>query len=325
MSEPGPIRIAVCGGSGFVGRALVAALTTDGFVPVVVAAPRISVEFGTDPDLSATSWIGSDAVAFGELIDQLRGCSGLVNAAGLATPTSSDTPDLWGADAVLPSVLARAAAGAGVDRFVHVSSAAVQGSQAVLDEGEPTSAHSPYARAKAGGETVLTKFRAETSSGLEVVTYRPTSVLGSGRPIARRLASVLLSRWLVLPGGDAELPVALVNEVGRAASFLVTCPNPPETVVHPSEGMTVRSLATAFGRERPIATLPGLLAKPVVALVRALASGGPLAGRVRRIELLFDGQRQVSSLPDLGFRQGDLAAGYRSLGDELGLIEEASA
>ena len=71
-------------------------------------------------------------------------------------------------------------------------------------------------------------------------------------------------------------------------------------------GCVVHALAAAFGRSRPIRRLPRLIAFVAVRAVRRLARGGPLAGHARRIELLWDGQHQSSSLPDLGFDVGEV-------------------
>ena len=80
--------------------------------------------------------------------------------------------------------------------------------------------------------------------------------------------------------------------------------------------MTVASLAAAFGRTEPIRRLPGVLHAVAGPAVGLLARRGPLAGQARRIELLWEGQRQSSALPGLGFaaEPGDA---YVRLGHEL--------
>jgi nucleoside-diphosphate-sugar epimerase len=266
--------------------------------------------------MSATSWATGSPRDFDELVGQLQGSSVVVNAAGSAAPTSGPTMELWGANAVLPSVIALAAAAAGCELLVHVSSAAVQGSQPCLDEQPFVSGHSPYAIAKGGGEVGLGALGA-----LATFVYRPPSVLGADRPITTRLAAALRSPWLPLPAGrDPHLPVALVDNVGAAIGFLTDAPLPDSLriIAHPWEHQTVRSLAAAFGRTAPFRSVPSSVAKVAELGLRAgMRAGGGLAGRLRRIELLWCGQDQRSSLPGMGFECPEGISSYTRLGAEV--------
>jgi nucleoside-diphosphate-sugar epimerase len=304
--------VAVFGASGFVGRAVVAALEADGARVVRLSGPRLDADFGSDPTRVADEWIESHQADFSSLVAVLGRCLNVVNCAGAAVPTATESAQLWGANAVLPALIAIAARDAACRRFVHVSSAAVLGSQAILDERPPPAGHSPYARSKATGELAVGKI-----GGVDVVVYRPTSVLGAERPVAARLAQVLRSKYLFVPPGDPALPVVLVESVGRAVSFIVHAEAVPPVVLHPDEAMTVRSLAVAFGRTSPIRTMPRFIASPARAVMRRLAQGGPLVGHARRVELLWEGQLQRSSLPGLGFDPGDPSPGYVELGRTL--------
>lgn len=308
--------MAVVGASGFIGRAIAERLTDSGIRVTTVRAPRIAVAPGTDPGPAASQWAAAHATEFARVIGELRGATAVINAAGLATATAVESPDLWGADAVLPGVVGLASVAASTPRFVHVSSAAVQGSRTTLDERPyDGSAHSPYARAKGAGEIAVAAVTTDT--GTTAVVYRPPSVLGAERPIAGRLARVLKAGWLVVPDGQVPLPVAHVDHVARAVECLAAAPDPPPIVTHPWETMTTASLASAFGRNDAIRRLPQPLAWPAVRMVRLLARGGPLAGHARRIELLWDGQHQQSSLPGLGFALSNPGAAFRQLGDQL--------
>ena len=76
----------------------------------------------------------------------------LINAAGNPDASSQDEDGLYGANALLPALLLRAARAAGVRRFVHVSSAVVQNDKAVLDASEDLRPFSPYSASKVMGE-----------------------------------------------------------------------------------------------------------------------------------------------------------------------------
>lgn len=307
---------AVIGATGFVGGAAAERLVASGFEVRPARAPRIAAEFGSPPIAAGTGWIADHPDEFAAVVDGIRGVDVVVNAAGLASATAPESADLWGANAVLPAILAIAAVTAGVPRFIHVSSAAVQGSQRTLDERAfGGSAHSPYARSKGAGEMAVTEVTGNAAT--TAVVYRPTSVLGAARPIAARLARVLRSRWLVVPRGDISLPVAHIDNVGAAITFLAASESSPAIVGHPWEGMTTASLASAFGRTSPIRRMPRPIGWLAVRAVRLLSRGGPLAGHARRIELLWDGQGQQSSLPELGYSVSDATEAFTRLGDQL--------
>ena len=121
------------GASGFVGAAVVRAFERAGWDVASVVAPRLSVRWGTDGAVAARAWELACSAEFEALVDALAGADSVVVAAGSATPTAAESEQLWGANAVLPAVVASAARRAGAV-LVHVSSAAVQGSVAELDE-----------------------------------------------------------------------------------------------------------------------------------------------------------------------------------------------
>jgi nucleoside-diphosphate-sugar epimerase len=304
--------VAVLGAGGFVGTAVAKAFSAAGAEVCALTAPRLDVAWGTDPLAAAAAWREASQSAFAKLVAAIGSSDVVINAAGLATPTAPKSGPLWGADAVLPAVVVLAAVEAGAARVVHFSSAAVQGSLAVLDEEPFVKGQTPYAEAKGAGEGAAT---GAAATAVTVVVYRPTSVLGEERPIAARLASVLRSPVLVMPPGDPPLPVALVSNVGAATTFLASLSSPPPIVLHPWEGMTVASLAHAFGRMAPLRRLPGPLVPPLRWSVRKLVQhGGGLAGKVRRVEMLWEGQGQRSSLPGLGFAPREQLAAYCELG-----------
>jgi dTDP-4-dehydrorhamnose reductase len=223
--------------------------------------------------------------ATSELATLLAGCEAVVNAAGLATPTGSGD-DLFGADALLPGVLARAV-GDSV-RLVHVSSAAVQGRRPVLDETSTREPFSPYSSAKALGEELLLSQRPASTC------FRATSVHGRGRSVTASLVRLAGSPLASVAGaGDGPTPQVLVENVGDAVAYLALCEEqPPAIVLQPSEGMTTADLVRVLGGREP--------RRVPVRLARGLVAGGHLvgarvpavAGMTRRVEMLWFGQRQ---------------------------------
>jgi nucleoside-diphosphate-sugar epimerase len=286
-------RVAVFGAGGFVGRACVAALEDAGHDVRPRPAPRLLA----DRD-GLTRRAAPDTATIAESAHLLSGCDAVVNAAGVAIATSRATRELYGANAAWPYLLAHACRNAGVRRLVHVSTAAVQGRAATLDESQSYAPVNPYADAKALGERLLLRFAA--LSAPELVVYRPPSVHGAGRDRSRSFAA-FARRWplVVCGAGDQPVPVALVGNVGAVAAALVAAPDPPTIVTHPNEGYAVRSLYETFAPGRRIRSVPG---RPVHAALRLAEPVGrvlpPVAALSRRAELLLVGQEQAPSWLD---------------------------
>jgi len=287
----------VIGASGFVGSRIVADARSRGITIVELAAPRLEA---VPASVAAARTAAAGAVdVVDELAAAFRGAGVVVNAAGLATPDAEMSASLVGANAVLPLVALAAARRSGAKRFVHLSSAAVQGPVLVLDESTRTMPFSPYSQSKAWGEQLLVEARAEGApvDVTEVVVVRATSVQGPGRPTTdrlRRLASSPLAS--VASPGDAPTPVTSVAALAEFVTAVGTFDGiVPAVVLQPWEGLTVSSVLEAAGGRSP-RRLPRLLCRFVVGSARVVSRliGGRLAGPIRRVELMWFGQGQTS-------------------------------
>jgi len=287
----------VIGASGFVGSRIVADARSRGITIVELAAPRLEA---VPASVAAARTAAAGAVdVVDELAAAFRGAGVVVNAAGLATPDAEMSASLVGANAVLPLVALAAARRSGAKRFVHLSSAAVQGPVLVLDESTRTMPFSPYSQSKAWGEQLLVEARAEGTPDdvTEVVVVRATSVQGPGRPTTDRLRRLATSPLAsVASPGDAPTPVTSVAALAEFVTAVGTFDGiVPAVVLQPWEGLTVSSVLEAAGG-RPPRRLPRLLCRFVVASVRVVSRlmGGRLAGPIRRVELMWFGQGQTS-------------------------------
>jgi len=199
---------------------------------------------------------------------------------------------MTGANAMLPGVVVRAAALAGVARVVHVSSAAVQGDRTVLDAGPDVDPRTPYARSKAVGEAVARE--AADRTGVTVVVARATSVQGDDRPTTRSLRR-FASSWAASVAGEGldPVPVTSLEGLGSWVVGLASTSAPPAAALQPWEGWTTASLLRALGGREP-RHLPVPLARLLVRL--GYGASAVLRGRgraaVRRVELVWFGQRQ---------------------------------
>jgi uncharacterized protein YbjT (DUF2867 family) len=147
----GPL-VALTGGTGFVGKAVLAALAR-AEVPVRALARKVP------PDRGAAEWVQGDLANPGALAGLVAGAEVVVHVAGLTTARDSAAFEAANVGGTL--ALIEAAANAGVPRFVFVSS---------LSAREPTL--SAYGASKERAERLV------AASGLDWTIVRPPGVYG---------------------------------------------------------------------------------------------------------------------------------------------------
>ena len=300
-------HVGVVGASGFVGEAVVRALTLQGANVTAVRAPRLNSGARDVAGLRAELRSAAILRKTEDLRRALAGCSVVVNAAGLATAGARLDDALAGANSLLPGLLGMAARPDA--RFIHVSSAAVQGRRGVLDESTATWPFSPYSTAKALGECLVLE------RGGETVCFRPTSVHGPGRSVTEAMVRVLRSPVASVAGrGDRPTPQVLVDNVADAIAFVATTSEtPPSVVLQPWEGLTTGDLVRVLGGQEP-RHVPESLARGVVAAGFRLArlSAG-VAGTARRLEMMWFGQRQEPGWLDARWHPSQGHSAWRAL------------
>ncbi|MDR6901397.1 SDR family oxidoreductase [Rhizobium miluonense] len=178
--------------------------------------------------------------------------------------------------------LARQAAGAGVKRFVFLSSIKVNGEGTVA--GKPFRAsdvphpEDAYGRSKLEAETALLAISAET--GMEVVIIRPPLVYGPG--VKANFASLM--RWAAQPFpwpfGAVRNSRSLVY-VGNLVDFMLLCANHPAVrsrvfLVSDGEdlsiGQLIAKLSLAAGRKAWMLSVPPALLEGLAALLGCRAA-----------------------------------------------------
>ncbi len=290
-------RVVVIGASGFVGSHVAGRLKDDGWEVIPLAAPRLSLSPGSNPD-EVLGALDAHESTVARLADVFKGADVIVNAAGAAAPDAAECASLVGANALLPAVLAAAAARSDVYRFVHVSSAAVQGRRGVLDESAETEAFSPYSRSKALGEQALLRVVEEGGSDSpEIVLVRATSVQGADRPTTVRLRGVASSRLATVASpGDRPSVVSSIEGLATFVSLVVRFPmDVPTIVLQPWEGLTTTEVLRNASGHNP-RTISSVLARTVVGLGYIASAALPrLSGTTRRLEVMWFGQAQEAS------------------------------
>ena len=264
------MRVAVTGGTGFVGSHLVEALRACGDdVRCLVRAPR---------DAASLSALGAQVVP--GALDDARALEALVagaevvyHVAGLVAAPSEEAFARVNREGT--AAVAAAARRAGAGRVLYVSSLAVTGPTVPgrpLGESGPPRPVTAYGRSKGAGEDAL---RAE---GVPFTIVRPPIVFGPRDRQVLRLFRA--ARWRVLPvlaGGTQELSMVYAPELAQA---LIAAARSEKTrggtyhAGHP-EAITqrewARQIAAAMGVTPRLVSIPPAAVRGVLRVTGTLA------------------------------------------------------
>ena len=292
-----PQSWAVVGSTGFIGSAITTHLRKTGADVLCVTAPRVELD-PSSADGGAVATIADRHAATAPLAHQLAHIDVVINAAGLALPGGTATKELYGANALLPAIVAHASIRADASRVIHLSSAAVQGQRALLDTSPDTEPFSAYSRSKALGEkAILSISNGHRTEGLptDLIIIRATSVQGPGRRTTeqlRRIASSPLAS-VAAPGSHPTVVSSVEGLVDFTLSVGLHQGQFPSILLQPWEGLTVSEVLQLAGGRAP-RQLPYGFCRVLLALGKVAARVVPeVVGVVRRLELMWFGQAQV--------------------------------
>lgn len=288
--SPGPaVRVLVTGATGFVGAALVPALRARGHV-VRAALRREPAACDADERVVVGDLApGTDWRAAVDGVDAVVHLAARVHV--MHDAAADPLAEFRRVNVEGTVALARAAAAAGVRRFVFVSSIKVNGEGTApgtaYSERDPPAPRDPYGRSKAEAETALRAVSAET--GIEVVIVRPPLVYGPGvRANFLRLLA-WAERGVPLPFGAVDNRRSLVY-VGNLADALVACVEHPAAagcvfLVSDGEDLStgdlVRRIARALGRQPRLLPVPAGLLGGLARLAGRGAEADRLLGSLR--------------------------------------------
>lgn len=288
--------VLVTGATGFVGSFAVPALARGGWK--VVASVRSAADAPRVPS-------GARAVAVGGLSPEtdwseaLEGASAVVHLAALAH-RPGDGPEADGeyarVNAEATRALARAAARAGVRRFVFLSSIKAVGESS--EPGRPFNEDSPCSPRDAYGRSKLDAERALAESGLSWCALRAPLVYGPGVKANFLRLVRAVDRGLPLPLGAASNKRSLLygGNLADAVARLLEAPDARGPfMIRDGEDLTiaelVRRLAAALGRPALLPRVP----PPVLRAGAAILGRSAAAGRLLD-ELVVDDARLRSAL-----------------------------
>ncbi len=297
------MRIHITGATGFVGRHLVAEAQRQGHELAVLVRAETSALSGVEQivigDIAEQhDWAA--AVAKADAVIHLAARVHVMHERG------TELDEVYAHHNTAPTLrLARAAADAGVRRFVFASSIKVNGERTVGTPFTANSAAAPvdaYGRSKHAAEEGLRQLAAQSPMG--VALLRPTVVYGLGAVgnIARIAAAV--RRGMPLPLGrvsNSRSLIAVQNLVTgilaaaeartpAAQTFLLADPAPTSTRAF------IELLAAGMGVSPRLVPVP----------LGAIRLAGMLFGRADDVERLLDDLAVVSDWPSLGVSEDRL-------------------
>ena len=234
------MRIAITGGTGFVGAHLIDAALAAGHE--VAALTRREV-----PERDGLHWIGGDLQDRSALEQLVDGAEAIIHVAGVISAPTAAEFELGNVAGTL-SMLAAATAG-GVHRFVHISSLAAREPRLSL-----------YGDSKRKAEDLV------MSSGLDWVVVRPPAVYGPGDKETLELFRMAkLGLMLMPPRGHVS--VIHVDDLARLLLALAQYSAPSNILVEPDDGKKggwthrefARALGVAVGTRPTIVSSPGIV------------------------------------------------------------------
>jgi len=200
-------RVLVLGGSGFVGRHLVANLSAAGHDVIVLTRRRERARHLLL--LPTVRVVEADAHDATTLARWTRGATAAVNLVGTLHARGRDTFERVHVE--LPRMLAAACHGAGVTRLLHMSAL-----------GASADAASAYLRSKAQGEAAI------AGSGLAWTIFRPSVIFGPGDTFLNLFAK-LARAFPVIPLAAAQARFQPIY-VGDVATCMARSLVDPETI-----------------------------------------------------------------------------------------------
>lgn len=261
-----PIRIAVTGASGFIGRFLCAELAARGIeVAALVRSSAVEVAGASTKVVVPDLRHATDAAMF-------AGCKVVIHLAARAHVMKELAGDplaeYRASNVEVTRHLFMLAARAGVQRFVFVSSIGVNGRRTVgapFSEVTPEAPHDLYAVSKLEAEREIQSLAA--GYGIEFVIVRPTLVYGPGAPGNFGTLVRLASKGLPLPFGRLTGKRSLVS-IWNLVDFLALCAIHPAaagaTFLVADEGNVVireifEYLGVGMGKRQHILAIPETL------------------------------------------------------------------
>lgn len=278
------MRVFLTGGTGLLGSHLAEELVRHGHE--VVALHRTTADTAFLSGLGCTLVPGDVTDASDVLAERMAGCSHIVHGAALVY-SGGVWESIRRVNVDATRSILEAAARAGVQHALHVSSVAVYGTVGdAVDERAPIDTAVPdddlYARSKRLAEVEARAV--EEAHGLPLTIVRPSAVYGErDRLMVPALADILRRPIVPLFGpGDNTLPVVYAGNVAQAMRLMLEAGEGGAEATydvgldHPlTQRALFDGLAAGLGRSPTMVRIPASAVRLVVAVLAGLGIGTP--------------------------------------------------
>lgn len=284
------MKVLITGAAGLVGTALISRLSDDPGVTMRLAARRgaIGATKATKATMAIESIVTGDIDGGTDWARALDGVDAVVHLAArvhqMADAARDPLTEFRRVNTEGTTRLARAAAAAGVARFVFLSTLKVHGESGVFNERHAPVPADPYAISKCEAEESLRSVAA--SDALDVVIIRPALVYGEGVRANFHSLMRAVARGVPLPFGAVDNRRSLIGVQNLADLIATTLANPHaagETFLA-SDGddvstpELVRRIAHAMGRPARLVRVPPSMLRAMAAIVGKADAMGRLTG-----------------------------------------------
>jgi len=292
------MRVLVTGSTGFIGSALVPLLLRQGYRVRCATRRPAALPMGAEPA------VVGDVAQRPDWRPALEGVGAIVHLAGLAHQRGAVVADAHAAITIDGTVsLAEAAANAGVERLVFLSSIAVNGESSgerPLREEDAPRPNGAYARCKWEAERRLIAIASRHAMAWCIV--RPPLVYGAGAPgNFRRLQRAVARGWpLPLGAAAAKRSFIAIDNLNAVLLSALAAPQARNGLFLASDGEDVSTAEFVTTLARHMGVNLRLLPVPPLLLKAAAA----LTGRAADVNKLFEPlQLDISRLRQcLGWR-----------------------
>jgi len=276
------MRIAVTGGTGFVGSHAVVALVRAGHdVRLLARDPaRVSTTFSAhDIPLPHDVVIG-DATDPAAVARLLEGCDSVLHGASIFSLDLRRAREIIDTNVGCTELVLSAAHEAGLDPIVYISSVAsfLPGKGMTVGPDSPVAEGvDPYSKSKGEAERIARRLQA---AGAPVVSIMPGAVSGPDDPyfgeIQSAAAEILMGKQPLLPR-SGRLEIVDVRDLAQTIAAAFQPGRGPRSYTVSAYGVPVvelaRSMATLTGRRIPAIAIPDAAALAV----------GAIADRIQRV------------------------------------------
>ncbi len=269
------MKVAVTGGSGFVGSAVCRLAHEMGWDLLVVGRNKRSFDAARLP--ASVAFAAGDVTKPPSLDGLFDGVDVVIHAAGQVGGWDVDETKLFLVNAEGTRHVLAESIRAGVSRFVHVSTPGVCGfSGCLVEEDAPYAPRGAYEESKVAGERIVLSRRRE----IGVVVLRPDFVYGPGDRRRVGLFRAVQGRRFFIPGtGDACWRPTHVEDVARAVVEAVVSPAALGQVFNVAGPRVVRvaeffdTMAQVLGASTVPRDIPVGVVRGVAGLAEAFVGG----------------------------------------------------